>query len=91
MNTPSFNLQVSYDNAGVPVAAYLRVREGQIAETREIREGSVFADYTAEGVLLGVEMLAPCEDPVLTELAEHETGSFKTFLAEGVQRGLAFR
>jgi len=51
-------LEVSVDEAtGTIRAAYVRVREGQVCETREVENGSVFADYDQNGVLLGFELL----------------------------------
>lgn len=40
-----------------PGPFYVRVREGQVGETREIVPGEVFADFDSEGRLLGVEVL----------------------------------
>jgi hypothetical protein len=38
--TSNFHVDVSFDDAtGRPVAAYLRVREGTVTETREVKEG----------------------------------------------------
>lgn len=36
---------------------YYRCKDGTVAETRELVEGSVFADYDAAGECLGVEVL----------------------------------
>lgn len=45
MLKPKFRLEVSYSDATVePVAAYLRIREGSVAQTREVSEGVAFAD-----------------------------------------------
>ena len=86
-----FRLEVSYsETTGEPVAAYLRVREGKVAETREVREGVVFADYGADGCLLGVELLAPCGAEVIDRLAEGEPEVVRRFLREGARRPLVF-
>jgi uncharacterized protein YuzE len=51
----------SIDNeTGKVEAAYLRVRSGKVADTREVVEGKIFMDYSGEGELLGVEFLPPC-------------------------------
>src|SRR4051794_25637262 len=51
-------LTVSVDeNTGRIRAAYMRIRRGDVAETRELAEGRVFADYSADGLLLGIELL----------------------------------
>jgi hypothetical protein len=55
-------LEVSIDETtGLIRAAYLRVRKGKVEETQELCEGSAFADYAADGLLLGVELLGPWE------------------------------
>jgi hypothetical protein len=74
-------LQVSVnEETGSIRAAYLRVREGKVAETREVAEGQAFADYDASGTLLGVELLAPCELAVLDGVAAQEPEPVKRFL-----------
>ena len=60
MAPPKFRLEVSYqETTGDPVAAYLRIREGNVSHTKEISAGVAFADYDADGSLLGIELLAP--------------------------------
>lgn len=54
----NFKLNVSIDDrTGKPRAAYLQVRNGEVAETRELESGRVFADYSSDGLLLGIEFL----------------------------------
>ena len=49
MINPKFHLEISYnETTGDPVAAYLRIREGKIIQTKEISEGVAFADYGAD-------------------------------------------
>lgn len=56
-----FALDVSFsETTGEAVAAYLRVREGEVATTKEVCDGVAFADYSADGRWLGIELLAPC-------------------------------
>ncbi len=88
MANPKFRLEVSYHEAtGEPVAAYLRVREGKVAETKEVIEGIAFADYGADGFLLGIELLAPCQaEQLVGVLSEHEPASVRNFLRSGVRR-----
>lgn len=87
MTNPKFRLEVSYsETTGDPVAAYLRIREGKVVETREIREGIAFADYGAEGFLVGIELLAPCPLEVLDRLSEKEPESVRQFLRAGVRK-----
>jgi hypothetical protein len=84
---PSLDLSVDEKTGGIR-AAYLRVRQGEVAETREVSEGRAFADYGADGQLLGVELLAPCEVAVLDRVAAQEPESIKRFLRGGAPREL---
>jgi len=91
MHTPKFRTEVSYsETTGEPVAAYLRVREGKIAQTIEVVAGVAFADYSVEGLLMGIELLAPCGMEVLDRLAEQEPEPVRHFLREGARRPLVF-
>ena len=39
--------------------SYIRIREGKVAETRELGDtGDVFADYDAAGNIIGIEFLS---------------------------------
>jgi hypothetical protein len=84
---PALELSVDEKTGGIR-AAYLRVREGEVAETREVSEGRVFADYGADGLLLGAELLAPCESEVLDRIAAQEPEPIKRFLRGGAPREL---
>ena len=88
MGKPKFRLEVSYhDTTGEPVAAYLRVREGEVAETKEFIEGVAFADYADDGFLLGIELLAPCPgEQLVGALSDKEPESVRNFLRSGVRR-----
>jgi Protein of unknown function (DUF2283) len=83
-----FQLEASVDDTGRIVAAYLRVRDGQVAETKELQEGVAYADYDSQNMLLGVELLGPCEVAVLDALVGNEPESIRRFLSGGVPRGL---
>ncbi len=87
---PKLRLEVSFNENGEPVAGYLRVREGKVAVTKEVSDGVVFADYGADGCLLGVELLGPCGVEVLDRLAEKEPEAIRRFLRDGVRRPLVF-
>jgi uncharacterized protein YuzE len=76
------------DRTGQISAVYLRVREGSVAETKEVKEGVAFADYDADGLLLGIELLGPCEVAVLHDLAEREPEPIKRFLEGTAPREL---
>jgi Protein of unknown function (DUF2283) len=83
----NFRFEVSFsEKTGEPVAAYLRVRDGEVKETKEVVEGVAFADYGEEGFLLGVEFLSPCEVGVLDRLAEKEPEPIRGFLRHGVRQ-----
>jgi uncharacterized protein YuzE len=87
MTSPKFRLEVSYNEmTGDPVAAYLRVREGKVANTREIQEGVAFADYGADGSLLGIELLEPCRQEILETVAKTETEAVRQFLRQGIRK-----
>lgn len=82
-------LSVSVDETtGVIRAAYVRVRAGDAAETREVAEGRAFADYDDAGRLLGVELLAPCEVEVLDRIAAAEPEPIRQFLRGSTPRAL---
>jgi len=79
-----FALDVSFsDKTGEPVAAYLRVREGKVSSTKEVSEGVAFADYSEDGRLLGIELLAPCSIEVMDRLGMAETEPVRRFLRGG--------
>ncbi len=89
MTKQAFHLEASVDDrTGKIAAVYLRVREGPVAQTKEIKEGVVFADYDEEGLLLGIELLGPCELGVLHELAHREPEPIQRFLQGAAPREL---
>jgi hypothetical protein len=87
MMPPKFRLEVSYhETTGDPVAAYLRVREGKLTQTKEISAGVAFADYGADGCLLGIELVAPCGSEVLASISEQEPEPVRHFRRSGVRK-----
>ena len=89
MTTPKFQLETSVDDkTGRVVAAYLRVREGEVAKTKEVKEGAAYADYDSQGLLLGIELLAPCQVAVLDKIAQGEPDPVKQFLRGSPPREL---
>lgn len=85
----AFKLDATIDErTGYPIAAYLRVRAGTVADTREELPGKVFADYDAAGVLLGVEFLAPCSVDEIDRLAPDEPEPVRNFLRSASPREL---
>jgi uncharacterized protein YuzE len=91
MTSLRFRLEVSYnETTGEPVAAYVRVREGKPALTKEIKDGAVFADYGADGSLLGIELLEPCGIEILERVSEKEPEEVRQFLRHGVRKEMIF-
>jgi hypothetical protein len=84
---PELNVSVD-EKTGHVRAAYFRVRAGEVSETREVAEGRAFADYDASGLLLGIELLAPCELEVLEDLAAAEPEPIRQFLRSSPPREL---
>ena len=69
-----FQVSVETDEAtGDVLAVYFQFRSGNVADTREFANGKVFADYSKQGELLGVEMLAPCKVSIMDRIAREET------------------
>jgi hypothetical protein len=66
----------------------LRIREGDVASTKEVKDGYAYADYDVEGLLLGIELLGPCEVEVLDTIVENEPEPVKRFLRGGAPREL---
>lgn len=54
-------LEMSIDKKGQLSTAYFQIREGKVVKTTELQIGVINADYDARGVLLGIELLGPCE------------------------------
>jgi hypothetical protein len=89
MTKQAFRLDASVDDrTGGLVAVYMRVREGEVAETREVQEGVAYADYDANGLLLGIELLGPCQVAVLDSLGQKEPEAIKRFLTGAAPREL---
>jgi hypothetical protein len=89
MTKPAFRLEASVDEkTGRVVAVYLRVREGEVAQTKEVKEGVAFADYDSQGLLLGMELLGPCHVDILDSVSEKEPEAVKQFLRGGAPREL---
>lgn len=84
---PQLNLSVD-ETTGQIRAAYIRVREGTVYETREVAEGRLFADYNEDGLLLGMELLAPCAVKVLDDISEEEPEPVRRFLRGSPPREL---
>jgi len=89
MGKQAFRVEASVDEkTGGLVAVYLRVREGEVAETREVQEGVAHADYDSQGLLLGVELLGPCPVEILDRVSAGEPEPVRRFLRGGAPRGM---
>jgi hypothetical protein len=89
MTEPAFKLEASFDErTGDTVAVYLRVRKGEVAETKEVAEGIAYADYDSQGLLLGIELLGPCMVEVLDNISRREPEAVRQFLRTSAPRGL---
>lgn len=89
MTKQAFGLEASVDDqTGGLVAVYLRVREGVVAQTKEVQEGVAYADYDCDGLLLGLELLGPCQVAVFDRLGQGEPQAIKRFLKGAAPREL---
>ena len=72
-------IQVSVSpRTGKIEAAYIRLRDGATHETRDADDdGNAFADYSADGVLLGIEVLAPCTASALDRITKDEPDPYR--------------
>ena len=85
----AFRVRVTCDmDTGQVLAAYIRIRKGEVAETKEIIPCSAIADYDAAGELLGVELISPCEIADLDFLFEREPAPIKRFFHESAPLGM---
>ena len=75
------------DRTGFPRAVYMHVREGLVHTTKEVEPGQAFADYDTEGLLIGIEMIAPCEVKVLDRITIKETSIVKAFIRNTTPHG----
>lgn len=57
------------DDGAIGVA-YIRLKKGRVARTREIDGDALLADYDARGNLIGIEILAPVRIPQLVGLVD---------------------
>ncbi len=84
---PRVDVSVDESTGGIR-AAYIRVREGKVHETREVVDGRAFADYNRAGALIGIELLAPCKVEVLERIAKKEPEPIRRFLRGSPPREL---
>ncbi|HUY36328.1 MAG TPA: DUF2283 domain-containing protein [Pirellulales bacterium] len=85
------NLSISVESdveTGKILAAYIKVRDGKSAKTREYVPGAVFADFDRKGQLLGIEMLGPVKIAVLQRIAQKESEPTQRFVRSVVPHEL---
>ncbi len=87
VNKFSFRISIETENdTGQVLAVYLQIREGKSAAVKEYADGKVFADYDRHGMLLGIEILAPCKANVLDKIATHS--QVKKFVRNAVPKSM---
>ena len=67
-----YQVSTSMGGDGTIEAIYVRFANGKVAETRELDEDVLLADYDANGVLLGIEILAPVKISRLARLVDQD-------------------
>jgi len=63
-----FELSISGRDDGTIEAVYVQLLNEPVARTRELQQDTLIADYTADGRLVGFEVLAPVKISELTAL-----------------------
>lgn len=62
---------------------YIRLQVGKVAQTREIIDDALIADFDSRGRLLGMEILAPVKLTALTRLVQaNRRIPFRRFVRE---------
>jgi uncharacterized protein YuzE len=90
MKKLDFNIRVEVDSeTGEALAVYLRVRSGKAFEVRELEEGKVFANYDRNGLLLGIELLAPCKITLFDRITVSEPKEVREFIKRTIPREMA--
>jgi uncharacterized protein YuzE len=90
MSKPHFELNVeTVTETGEMLAVYFRVRKGKVHETKELLDGTAYADYDRQGHLLGIELLGPCRVTALDRLIHQEPTSVRRFVKRSMPRQMA--
>lgn len=89
MSKLEMSVSVSIEKeTGRVLAVYFQIRKGQAVKVREFANGNAFANYSATGKLLGIELLGPCEIKVLDQIAQNEPNA-KKFVRGAIPRSMA--
>jgi uncharacterized protein YuzE len=90
MSKPYFNVNIeTVTETGELKAVYFRVRKGKVYETKELVDGTAYADYDRHGALLGIELLGPCKVAVLDRRINTEPASVRRFVKRSMPRQMA--
>ena len=85
----AFKVDVDVDDTtGKARAVYFHIRTGSVDQTREVKSGVAFADYSHDGLLIGVELLAPCQVDILDQVTKDEPQNVRQFLKSNAPREL---
>jgi len=76
-------------STGEILAVYFQVRKGHAARVIELADGNAFANYDRNGLLLGIELLAPCNIAVFDQVTRMEPKEVKEFLRDKIPLEMA--
>jgi uncharacterized protein YuzE len=86
----NFGMRVeTNESTGEIMAVYWNIRNGKSQTVKEFADGAAFADYSRNGKLLGIELLAPCTIRVLDKIAGQKPA--KAFLKNSIPRATLAR
>ena len=90
----SLNVSISGRDNGTLECAYIRIREGKVAKTVELRESALLVDLDSKGEALGFEILAPVKLSELKKkisakkVSKKDSDIFTRFIKNSVPPGL---
>jgi len=85
-NPVGFELSVSGRGDGTLEAVYIQLIDEPVAQTKEIKSDVFLADYSADGRLVGIEILAPVSIAEIEALFEDDESreNFSRFIRKSV-------
>jgi uncharacterized protein YuzE len=85
-----FEVSISGRDDGTIEAAYIQISTDPVHRTKEIRKDIILVDYSDEGELVGIEILAPVRMSELVKLVKKKQPKhgLKKFIASSVPREL---
>lgn len=92
--TFSLNVSISGRNNGTVECAYIRIREGKVAKTVELRESALLVDLDSSGNAIGFEILAPVKLSELKKkiskkpVSKKDSESFTRFIKKSLPSDL---